>query len=261
VRQAFLFAVCLLLLLAPFGRAAGGQSIPFEYRDGLIWVKVRSAASGAPLNFLLDSGAGVSVLSADAAHRLGVKLGVAETVRRVGTDAAAWHVSGFEATLAGIPVCREPLVLDLRDTSASCCRPIDGLLGQDFFRGRVVQINFKEQCIRLLDKADEHGCCAVLRLSLQHGVMCVPISVNDSALKWARLDTGCDDGLHWVARGAAGHARTSLQLGAEKIANVKTTLHRSALFPEEAGLLGNGILAGYQVTIDGVSRRLLLEKS
>jgi hypothetical protein len=261
VHRTFLFVIALLIWFSLPAAVAGPLVIPFEYKDGLIWVKVHSGTSATPLNFLLDSGAAVSVLNLQTAHRLGVRLADAGSVRRVGADASAWHGSGFEGALLGIPVCREPLVMDLRDTSELCSRPIDGLLGQDFFRGRVVQINFKEQRIRLLDKSDDHACCAVLKMNLDHGVMCVPVSVDQSVLKWVRLDTGCDEGLHWVARSGDGSIHALLQLGAEKIANVKTTLHRSALFPAEAGLLGNGILANYQITIDSVSRRLLLEKS
>jgi len=37
---------------------------------------------------------------------------------------------------------------------------------------------------------------------------------------------------------------------------VKVNLHAQSIFPPEAGLLGNGVLSRYRVTIDG--RRLLL---
>ncbi len=33
------------------------------------------------------------------------------------------------------------------------------------------------------------------------------------------------------------------------------------MFPDESGLLGNGILSNYIVTIDAVQKKLLLEKS
>ena len=55
--------------------------------------------------------------------------------------------------------------------------------------------------------------------------------------------------------------RATVAVGAEQIANVPTSLHRSALFPSEAGLLGNSILSNYRVTIDAVNGRLLLQRS
>ena len=49
----------------PLGQAqpAAPAEIPFEFRDGLIWVAVRVPQQSEPLNFLLDSGAAVSVLA------------------------------------------------------------------------------------------------------------------------------------------------------------------------------------------------------
>ena len=252
--------ICIGLFILG-GESQAARVIPLEYRDGLIWVKVRTSTSAAPLNFLLDSGAGASVLNLPTAHRLGVRLGLPEKVRRVGASASAWRAMDFHADVAGIPVAQNPLALDLSETSAACSRSIDGLLGADFFSGRIVEIDFKAGCIRLLDKADAGACCAVMPLKLEHSAMCVRVSVNGSALKWARLDTGCDDGLHWVDGTGGGYVRTSLQLGGERISNVRTALHRSAIFPSESGLLGNGVLSGYRVIIDGVTGRLLLARA
>lgn len=248
------------LILLFYGHTLAGSVIPFEYRDGLIWVKVSADPNAAPLNFVLDSGAGASVLNLQTARRLGVKLGRQEKVRRVGAGSAAWRASGFHANVAGVPVSESPLALDLSETSEACSRPIDGLLGEDFFRGRIVEINFKARCIRLLDKTDYSQCCADMPLKLQDAAMCVQLSVDGSAPKWTRLDTGCDDSLHWVADTGGGYTRTSLQLGKERITNVRTTLHRSPIFPSEAGLLGNEVLSNYRVTFDGINRRLLLAR-
>jgi hypothetical protein len=259
--HSFLKAVLGGLLFVLCAHCHAGQVIPFEYRDGLIWVKVNIAASEEPLNFVLDSGAGSSVVSLETVRKLGIKRGASAKVRRVGANASAFRVSGFLADVAGVPISQTPLAIDLADTSQECSRAIDGLLGHDFFLGRIVQIDFKSRCIRLLDKAADRNCCAILSLRLTNAAMCVPVSVNGSKLKWTRLDTGCDDGLHWVAGTGNQYVRTSLQLGSERITNVKTALHNSEIFPGEAGLLGNGVLSDYRVTIDAVTHRLLLEKS
>lgn len=250
--------VCTLLFILG-GECKAARTIPFEYSDGLIWVKVTTPASARPLHFLLDSGAGTCVLNLPTARKLGVRLGSQEKVRRVGASAPAWRAEDFHASVAGIPISQSPLALDLSETSSQCSRTIDGLLGEDFFSGRIVEIDFRALCIRLLDKAEAAGCCAVMPLKLEHNAICVQLSVNGSALRWTRLDTGCDDSLHWV--GGSGYARTSLQLGGEKLGNVKTALHRLPIFPSEAGLLGNGVLSNYRVTIDGINRRLLLAKA
>lgn len=234
--------------------------IPFEYRDGLIWVKVKVAGAETPLNFLLDSGAGASVLSLDAARRLGVKMAGATRVQRVNAGAVAYRVQQFRGSMGGIALAESPLALDLRSTSALCSRPIDGLVGQDFFRNRIVQIDFKASRIRLLDRP-ENARGSVVPLKLHRDVMCIAASVNGSAQRWVRLDTGCDDGLHWVGTTPAGRQlKTSVRLGEERVGQVDTKMHAQELFPDEAGLLGNAVLSNYVVTIDAVQKRLLLAR-
>ena len=250
--------------------------MPFEFRDGLIWVKVMAQAAatasagagevGGPLHFLLDSGAGSTVLSAEAARRLNAARGSATiSAHRVNEKVAGYRAKDFHASLAGMPLCTTPLVLDLSRTSSFCSRAIDGLIGQDFLRGRVVQINFKTSMLRFLDSSSDTPVegTMVMKLKTANAAFCVALSVNGSSAKWTRLDTGCDDGLHWVGSSseAGANALASVQLGSERLTNVKTAWHRSPIFPDEAGLLGNGILSNYLVTIDAVKGRLLLKRS
>jgi hypothetical protein len=251
---------CLLLIWFCAGFCSATQ-IPFDYADGLIWVKVKPAGAAQPLNFILDTGAGSSVLDLGTARKLGATFTSRERVQRVGEGVAAFRVTGFAAELAGIPVDSAPLALDLSETSALCSRRIDGLIGHDFFRDRIVQIDFKERCIRILDAADPRGSCADISLRVRNSALCVPVSLNGSRAKWTRLDTGCDGGLHWVDRTGGLGVRATVALGQEEIARVPTEFHRSAIFPSEAGLVGNAILSNYRITIDAINGRLLLHRS
>jgi hypothetical protein len=155
----------------------------------------------------------------------------------------------------------DPLALDLAETSALCSRRIDGLIGHDFFRDRIVQIDFKARCIRVLESADARGCCAVVVLKTSNSALCVPVSMNGSRPKWTRLDTGCDGGLHWVDRAGGSDERATVAVGQEEITQVPAELHRSELFPSEGGLMGNAILSNYCITIDAVNHRLLMHRS
>lgn len=56
---------------------------PFEYREGLLWIEVNIPQAEKPLNFLVDTGAGVSVINLNTARRIGLKLGQQVTVRGV----------------------------------------------------------------------------------------------------------------------------------------------------------------------------------
>lgn len=262
---ASLAAALLLSTSAAFANSNSNTpdpGIPIEVRDGLIWVKVQAQVAGQsrPLNFILDSGAGCSVLSANVAEKLGVKYGRTEKVRRVETTTAARRVRDFQASVGGIPVSETPLALDLSDVSDLCSRPVDGLLGHDFFQGRIVQLDFQASRLRILDEATPSSATTVLRMRVSQGAMLVPVSVNGSEPKWTRLDTGCDDGLHWVAGRDESYVSTSVQLGSEQVRGVKTALHAGEIFPREAGMLGVGVLRNFRVTIDAVKSQLLLEK-
>jgi hypothetical protein len=55
-------------------------------------------------------------------------------------------------------------------------------------------------------------------------------------------------------------SRTTVDFGGHTFRDVPTGIHRTAIFPGEAGLLGNGLLSNFsRVTIDAKTGRLILE--
>jgi hypothetical protein len=269
---AFVLAAATLL---PAAAMATPVEIPFTFTDGFIRLEARVAQSDEPLYLLLDSGAGASVLSLRTVQRLHLPLGGTQYVRGVGVDVAAYHLQGVRATANGADLADLPLALDLSAADELCSRPVDGLVGVDFFRNRVVQIDYTHHCLRISPDAPAH---AGERLPVRfiNGVMCVPVGVNDSTRRWARFDTGCNDALHWVIprpglRGdrnavsigfitdESASALMSVLLGKHTLHTVKTALHGRPIFPGEAGLVGNGILSQFTVTVDWPNRQVLLE--
>ena len=171
---------------------------PFQYREGLLWIKVNLAQSDKPLNFLLDTGTGVSVVNLGTARRIGLKLGQEVTVHGVETRLTGYWQQRMSAKVADLELPHEFLAVDLEKLSRSCERRVDGLVGADFFRGRVVQIDFDAQKIRLLKREQAGKAGETLPLRLRPGGMCLPISVNGHKGQWVRLDTGCATALQWV---------------------------------------------------------------
>jgi hypothetical protein len=153
---------------------------------------------------------------------------------------------------------------------------VDGLVGADFFRERVVQIDFEAQKVRVLNPAEVGEKQDALPLEMPACRMRVKVRVNGSEPQWMRLDTGCATPLQWVtstvqpgeggrkvaiglARLKIPQRRTTVQLGEHTLRELPTGLHRTAIFPGEAGLIGNGLLSRFSVvTIDTRSGRLLL---
>ena len=263
-----------LVFLAPLVSAAqpAVTSTAIELKDGLIWVSVHS--SSRPLNFVVDSGAAATVISLRAARELHLDLGAPLAIAGVGTTAVGWRVANFQADLAGIALSRNVVVTNLTAVSRGCTQQIDGLLGADFFKNRTVQINYSRREMYCAAEAVATG-RNVLPLRIKDGVMTVPVTINGEPARWTRLDTGCTDGLHWSAatRSHRNSARqptialasndtansATVQLGQDTLRDVGVTFHPCEIFSGEAGLLGNGVLSKFRVTIDAPHRRVILD--
>lgn len=75
-----------------------------------------------------------------------------------------------------------------------------------------------------------------------------------------------DQCIHQIAIGLAQisipQTTTTGEVGELKFENVPTGLHEKAIFPGEAGLLGNGVLSRFStITIDAKAGRLILEQN
>src|SRR6266576_1993113 len=179
MRCAFTLILCATALLKLHAEPPPCmQEFPFEHREGLLWIKVVTAKSVEPLNFLLDSGAGVSVLDLRTTRRLGLSLGNRVEVQAVGSTTSGYWPQSLAAKAGGVPLPRNYLAVDLDKLSGACHCNVDGLLGVDFFRDRVVQINFETGMIRLLAPGTQVPADEVLPLNRNRNALLAPISVN-----------------------------------------------------------------------------------
>jgi hypothetical protein len=182
-----------MLLSASFARSEAAEEIRFRYQDGLIWLKVDLPGRTESLNFILDSGAGISLLDLDRVRAIGMKVGNPEPVQGVNGRAIAYRVDNFQAVAGGIPLPRSVLAINLQKISQSCHQSIDGILGLDFFRGRIVQIDFAAGRVRLLQQRGLNlAGCEILPIKRCNDAFCVPVRVAETRAQWMRLDTGCD---------------------------------------------------------------------
>ena len=190
----------------------------------------------------------------------------------------AYHLKPTPVAAAGRELCEVQLAVDLRNAAPLCGQPVDGLIGADFFERNIVQIDYKDRQLRLLGRlAAVDGRSSILPIRFNNGVLCVEVSVNGSQPRWTRLDTGCNDPLHWVVPRSVTPVRrkevslgfmtdgrdvtfATVELGSFPLRDVATSLHGEPLFPDEAGLLGNGILSRFLVTVDAPHDRLILAK-
>ena len=275
--RSFILVVLLAALFKVQAQPSSAAEFAFEQRGGLLWVKVVVPQSSEPLNFLLDSGAGVSVLNLRTAKRLGVKLGQRVDVRGVGSSTEGFWPQRLQATAGGVELPKKCLSVDLAELSKACDCGVDGLLGADFFQDRVVQIDFGERKIRLLPSSHATGAVSVVKLKVNRGALLASVGVDDSKRQWLRVDTGCTSALQWVVSGRKAATRnvgvsvgltelnipsttTTVKLGSAIFDSVPTGLHRQPIFSGESGLLGNGLLTRFErVTFDAKAGRLVLD--
>lgn len=239
-------------------------------------MEVRAAGAREALNFVVDTGAAVTVIDRRAADRLGVKLGAVEAVQGVHSRQQARRVKGFGATVAGLPLPTSVLALDLSAASRAIGQRIDGLVGADFFRGRIVQLDPAAKALRVLSACPVSARAEVLPVRTINSVFAVPVRINGGAAEWVRLDTGCTEALHWVGGKAAMRRGTraasvglasapmvlstvSVRLGEGAKQPVRAAIHSRQIFAGETGLLGNKLLAKFRVTVDGIGQRVFLE--
>lgn len=266
-RKEIFTAFTALAFAAPAFAAA-----PVALRDGLLWAEVECA--GAKLHFVVDTGAGSSCVNLAAARRLGLRLGGALDVAGVDGQTTGYRCIGFHATLGGMRLPEEVVALDLSGPARACSEQIDGLIGADFFRGRVVRIDYARGVL-----SDEPALREAWRgtpLRFANGVICVHVAMNGGRARWTRLDTGCTDALEWCAEAGSrpaantgktvalaafprGTMRAEVTVGTARLDGVPVQVRDREIFPGEAGLLGNGTLSNFRVTIDGIGRRLVLD--
>ena len=129
----FLCTLLQALLLSLSARSEVLGEIHSQYRDGLIWLKVDVTGKSEPLNFLLDSGAGISAIDVQTSRGLGVHLGNRQMVQGVNGQSFAFRVNDLQAGCGGIALPKSVLAVDLRALSDCCGQPVDGILVSTFF--------------------------------------------------------------------------------------------------------------------------------
>lgn len=154
-----------------FASGNGALKIPFELYNNHIYLKVGVNGS-KPLSFIFDTGA-QHIIDSRQAKALGLKLkfegqatGMGEgTVDVYSSNGVSFNLPGVSLSgqrvrvlpLDGVEVCASETVIDERGHLRKCepneqrCqrRVIDGVLGHDFFKRFVVEIDYEAHLINL----------------------------------------------------------------------------------------------------------------
>jgi len=138
----------LLALLLAAAPAAPLADVPFDDAFGLVFFDASIGDSG-PLSFMLDTGFDTSVLNADVAARLGMKLA---EVKSEAAPGGAIDVGMLPPVTLGIGALRIEGVrlstVPLTSLAGFVGRPLDGILGHDVLESRVVEIDYPARRLR-----------------------------------------------------------------------------------------------------------------
>jgi hypothetical protein len=134
--------------------ATAPVTIPFELVTRHIVVKVKINDS-RPLSFVFDTGDKVGIVDTDVAKELGLKLEGQLRVGGAGADTmpgsfvkeATWSLPGLEGFSQPVSIA-----IPLGRMAARAGHDFDGIIGSDFIKQYVVEVDYQNRLLKLHDK-------------------------------------------------------------------------------------------------------------
>lgn len=133
------------------GAGAADVTIPFELAGRHVLVQV-SVDKSRPLTFVLDTGADKAIIGLDLARELGLKLQGQVNARGAGPGVQSGsQVRGATWSLVGFAAVSQPIsyALPMTELSPAMGRRIDGIVGGEFIRQFVVELDYQAKQLRL----------------------------------------------------------------------------------------------------------------
>jgi hypothetical protein len=129
-------------------------TIPFELANRHIVLKVQVNKS-RPLSFVLDTGDKFAIIDLERARELGLKLGGEIRMQGAGAETPrGYMVSDSSFAIPGITGFSQSidLALPISRLSSRLGQDFDGIIGHDFIKNFVVEIDYQSGMMKLYDK-------------------------------------------------------------------------------------------------------------
>ncbi|MTI30991.1 aspartyl protease family protein [Xanthovirga aplysinae] len=168
---------------------------PFEYKNGLIYLKVRVNDSPRLYNFIFDTGAEVNVLSDELVGELGLPTVITDfsiTDANNQKQPAKYHV--IDLNLGGVSLEKTgALSADLSEVLR--CLEVDGILGVNTIDYFLWSFDFKNKKVLITDvrsEIPESRLEKKIRLNQNmRGDLFARVQINEEVKFDAQFDTGC----------------------------------------------------------------------
>lgn len=269
------------------------SQFPFELNGNMSFVAVRVNDS-KPLSFGLDTGAYLSVINTPIVEQLGLKTGGRAVGFGAGGQVSSLQLPDVTLDVSGAILRDLDLsAMALGSIENSLGRPMDGILGAEFFKRYVVELDYEKKEITLYEPADfvYSGLGETLPLTFYHnhpyvrakvslpGIKPVegefvidagsnfPIILLPSFIERNNLRESLPPSITTFGRGVGGEIRmpigraSALELGKVKLERVVTAFPANGWFgePKKAGNIGSAVLRRFKVIFDYSRGRMILE--
>jgi len=130
------------------------KTISFELARSHIFIRVNVNGTGTYL-FLLDTGAGGTIIASDILSRIGIRQAEEAALVGVGEGpSGALLLHNIQFSVGELTFSPESVFATSLDVIRSGeGRKVDGVIGYDFFKDHVVEIDYEQRTLRVLDHA------------------------------------------------------------------------------------------------------------
>lgn len=136
-------------------KSTAAVTIPFDLVNRHIVLKVK-VNNSKPLSFVLDTGDKYAIINLDRAKELGLKLEGEVQMAGAGGGAGApgAHVQDATFTIPEVPGFSQPvnLALPIGRMASRMGQDFDGIIGSEFIKEFVVEIDYQARLLKLHDK-------------------------------------------------------------------------------------------------------------
>ncbi|HEX9130501.1 MAG TPA: aspartyl protease family protein [Gemmatimonadaceae bacterium] len=183
-------------------RAASLARIPVQVQGGIVFVPTTINGKG-PFWFELDSGFQNCAIDRALVSTLGLSVGERQNINAPGGSVERATVMGAELSVAGRVVENAAIsALDLSPFGPFFGRAPDGILGYDFFRSNVIEVDYEQHTLTLFDVASfqrpDHAISLPIDTVLRQPYVAATVVTRDGRRVTGRfeIDTGSMDALN-----------------------------------------------------------------
>jgi predicted aspartyl protease len=168
--------------------------VPFELIRGAIIVSTTVDGAG-PFWMMLDTGVDPSVVDLETAKSTGLKIAGGHEISGGGTSHnVAYETSLPIVQLGGLTATKvDAGAMDLSSLSMKLGRPVGGILGYSFLKGRIVQIDYPNRKVRFYRMAPACAggppTCTILSFRYKNAILAKGVTVDGKPVT-AHIDTG-----------------------------------------------------------------------